>query len=69
MRLQSSSTVIELLFPRWRHAGHFRLSLPVAWRYRVSVRTGWPGVGILRLGEIAGLICNFCLSVAARAVV
>ena len=29
---------------------------------------GWPGVSINRLGEIAILICNFDLRVAARAI-
>ena len=37
-------------------------TLPGAWCYRVRARTGWPGVGILRLGEVDSLICNFCLS-------
>ena len=32
---------------------------PDAWRYRVSARTGRPGVCILSLGEIVGLICSF----------
>ena len=41
-------------------------TLPGAWRYRVSVGTGQPGVSILCLGEVASLICNFYLSVAAR---
>ena len=27
-------------------------TLPGAWRYRVSTRTGWPGVSILSLGEV-----------------
>ena len=40
-------------------------TLPSDWRYRVSPGTGWPGVSILRLGEIKSLICNFHLSVAA----
>ena len=44
-------------------------TLPDAWRYRVSTGTGRPGVSILRLGEVERLICNFCLSVAARKIV
>ena len=44
-------------------------TLPDAGRYRVSAGTGWPGVSILYLGEVEGLICNFCLSVAARTLV
>ena len=31
---------------------------PGAWRYRVSARTGRPGVSILWLGEVDSLICN-----------
>ena len=41
-------------------------TLPGAWRYRVSAGIGWPGVGILSLGEVESWICNLCLSVAAR---
>ena len=44
-------------------------TLPGAWRYRVSTGTGRPGVSILWLGEVEGLICNFSLSVAARKIV
>ena len=33
------------------------------------VSTGWAGASLLRLGEIANLICNSYLSVAARATV
>ena len=44
-------------------------TLPGAWHHRVSAGTGWPGACILRLGEVGSLICNLCLSVAARTVV
>ena len=44
-------------------------TLPGAWRYRVSTRTGCPGVSILWLGEVEHWICNFYLSVAARKIV
>ena len=44
-------------------------TLPGAWLYKVSAGTGWPGVSILWLGETESLIGNFCLSVAACAVV
>ena len=44
-------------------------TLPGAWCYRVSAGTGWPGVSILCLGEMESLVCNFCLSVAARKIV
>ena len=36
---------------------------------QVSARTGWPGVGILWLGELTSIICSFYLSVAARQIV
>ena len=44
-------------------------TLPGAWRYRVSARTGWPCVSILWLGEMEGWICNFDLNVTARKIV
>ena len=54
--------------PRFARSGHISglqsgtvvASLPGVWRYRVSAGTGWSGVSIL--GEMASLICNFCLS-------
>ena len=43
------------------------MSTPTGARhYRVNTRTVLPGVGILQLGEKAGLICNFSLNVAAH---
>ena len=44
-------------------------TLPGAWRYRVRAGTGRPSVSMLCLGEIESWICNFYLSVAARAIV
>ena len=44
-------------------------ALPGARRRGVSAGTGWPGVSKLLLGEVANLICNFYLSVAAREIV
>ena len=41
-------------------------TLPGAWSYKVSASTGRPGLSI---GEVESLICNFCLSVAARKIV
>ena len=38
-------------------------TLPGAWRYRISTGSGWPDVGVLGLGEVESLICNFDLSV------
>ena len=43
--------------------------LPGAWCCRVSARTGWPGVSIPWLCEIARLMCNLYLSVAACTIV
>ena len=56
------------------HTSELKIGTPVAtlpgtWHYRVSARTGWPGVSVLWLGEMDSLICNFCLSVAARKIV
>ena len=56
------------------HTSDFKIGSPVAtlpgaWRYRVSAGTGRPGVSILWVGEVERLICNFCLSVAARKIV
>ena len=51
---------------KWHSSG---CTLPSAWRYIISVGTGWPGVSILWLGEMESLICNFCLSVAARKII
>ena len=39
------------------------------WCCKVSVRTAWPGVSILFLGETASLVRNFYRSVAARTIV
>ena len=39
-------------------AGTLAVILPGAWCYRVSAGTGWPGVSILRVGELASLICT-----------
>ena len=56
------------------HTSDLKIGTPVAtqpgsWYYRVSAWTGRPGVSILWLGEVESLICNFCLSVAARKIV
>ena len=61
-------------FSRSSHTSDFKIGTPVAtlpgaWYYRVSAGTGQPSVSILRLGEVESLICNFCLSVAARKIV
>ena len=62
------------IFSRSSHTSDSKIGTPVstlpgAWRYRVSAGTGQPGVSILWLGEVESLICNFCLSVAARKIV
>ena len=61
-------------FPGLSHTSDLEIGTPVAtlpgaWRYRVRVGTGRPGVSILWLGEVESLICNFCLSVATSTVV
>ena len=61
-------------FPGSSHTSDLKIGTPVAtlpgaWRYSVSAGTGWPGVSIVRLGEMESLICNFYLSVAARTIV
>ena len=45
--------------------GTIGATMPGAWRSRISARNNWPDVSILRLGNTAGLICSFFLSVAA----
>ena len=48
-------------FPSHRsdlNSGPPAATLPGASHYRVRARTGWPGVRILWLGEIASLICH-----------
>ena len=57
-------------FSRSSHTSDFKTGTPVttmtgAWRYRFSVRIGWPRVSILWLGEIEKLIWNLYLIVAA----
>ena len=45
------------------------VALPGVWLCRVGAGTGWPGVSTLGLGEIAGWVCDFYLSEAARKIV
>ena len=35
-------------------------------RYRVSARTGWPGISTLLLCEMASLVSSFCLRTTTR---
>ena len=47
---------ISVFKPQLIHASDLKIgtrvaTLPGAWRYGISVRTGWPGVSILSLGE------------------
>ena len=42
------------------------MTLPDTWYYEVRARTGWPCVSIVWLTEIASLMCNFFLNVAAH---
>ena len=52
-----------------RKKRHSSGCLPSVWRCRVGAGTGWPGVSTLGLGEIAGWVCNFYPSEAARKIV
>ena len=58
------------IFSGSSHTSDLKLSTPAAtlpgtWCYRICTGTGWPGVSILRLDEITGLICNLYLSAGA----
>ena len=44
-------------------------TLPDDWSYVIIARTGWPGVGILWLGEIASSIDNLYISISAHAII
>ena len=68
-RLRQDFSVVESYqwLKNWHSSGYPARRL--AWRYRVSTGTGWPGVSILWLGKMESLVYNFYLSVAARKVV
>ena len=62
------------LAPGSSHTSDLKTGTPVAilpggWHYKVSARTGWPGVSILWLGEMESWICNLYLSVAVHKIV
>ena len=55
-----SNPACDGIFPGSSHINDFKIgtsvvSLPGAWRYRVSAGTGWPGVSIPLLGEVESL--------------
>ena len=57
----STSRAADLDFYPCSHTSDFKVgnpvaALPGAWRYRVNVGTGWPGPGVLLLGETESLI-------------
>ena len=61
-------------FSRSSYTSDLKIGTPVAtlpqpWRSRVCAGTGWPSVSILWLGEMASLIRNFNLSMAAWKIV
>ena len=62
-RLPRSSCTYDL------EIGALAANLQGDWCSRVSAGTGWPRVRMLCLGEMASLVGNFYLSIAARAVV
>ena len=73
-KIPGSNPVCAGIFSGSSHTSDSKIGTPVAtlpgaWRYRVSAGTGRPGVSRLWLGEVESLICNFCLSVAARKIV
>ena len=70
-KVPGSNPACAGIFGGSSHASDLNIGTPVAtlpgvWCYRVSTGTGRPGVSVLWLGEVERLICNFCLSVAAR---
>ena len=70
-KIPGSNPTCDGIFSGSSHTSDLKIGTPVAtlpgaWRYRVRVGTGRPGVSVLWLGEIERLICNFYLSVAAR---
>ena len=73
-KVPGSNPACAGIFSGSSHTSDFKIGIPVAtlpgaWRFWVSTGTGRPGVGILRLGEVERLICNFYLSVVARELV
>ena len=73
-KILGSNPACARIFGGSSHTSDLKIGIPVAtlssvWRYRVSAGTGRPDVGILWLGEMESLICNFYLSVAARKIV
>ena len=70
-KVPGSNPACAGIFSGSSHTSDLKIGTPVAtlpgvWRCRVSTGTGRPGVSILWLNEVERLICNFCLSVAAR---
>ena len=73
-KIRGSSLAYNGIFSGSSHTSDLTIGTPVvtlpgAWRYRISAGTGWPSVSILWLGEMEILICNFYLSVAACQIV
>ena len=65
-KVPDSNPACDGTFPGSSHTSDLKIGTPVAtppgaWRYRVSARTGWPGVSILWLGEMESLVCSFYL--------
>ena len=55
-KILGTNPVCAEIFPGSSHTNDFKIgtpvaTLPVAWRYRVSARTGQPGVSMLWLGD------------------
>ena len=61
-------------FSRLSHTSDFKTGTPVAtlpgaWSHRVATGTDWLGVSILRMDDLASLICSCYFSVAAHRIV
>ena len=72
---RAGDTGIKPSFPWSSHSSDLKIctgtlmaALPGTWHDWVA-RTGWTGVSVLWLGDIAWLICNLCLSMTAHTVV
>ena len=60
---------IDGVIPVTQRISSLVASRPGTSSYMVNATTGWSGVNIMRLGEMADLIWNLYLSVVARTIV
>ena len=64
-KIPGSNPACDGIFPGSSHTsdskiGTLVVTLPGAWRYRVSAGTGWPGVSILSLGKFDLQLLSQC---------